>query len=62
MNTNRHINARAEATLDEGRWYDEIHIVDGEWIEVSVTTPRGEKVYYRIPRRTLFRDIDEMTE
>jgi hypothetical protein len=48
------------ATLAEPPWYDDAEVVDGEWIEVSVTTSNGEKVYYRIPRRTLFHRIDKV--
>lgn len=42
----------------EEPWFEEARIVDQEWMELLVMTPKGEKVYYRVPRRTLFRDID----
>jgi hypothetical protein len=45
----------------EEQWFDDFRVVDSEWAEVSVTTSRGERVYYRVPRRTLFRKIDEQS-
>lgn len=39
-------------------WFDEIREIDPEWVEVKVTTSKGETVYFRIPRRTLFPEID----
>lgn len=41
-------------------WFDEVRVVDSEWVELGLTTPQGERIYYRIPRRTLFRGIDEV--
>jgi hypothetical protein len=39
-------------------WFDQARILDQEWVELDVTTPRGEKVFYCVPRRTLFQAID----
>lgn len=41
------------------RWFDDVRIVDQECVEISVTTSHGEKIYYRILRRTLFSNVDE---
>jgi hypothetical protein len=50
---------RAEAVHNPDEpWFDEIREIDAEWVEVKVTTSKGEIVYYRIPRRTLFPNID----
>jgi hypothetical protein len=52
------VGHRGVAGHTEEPWFEEARIVDQEWIELLVMTPKGEKVYYRVPRRTLFRDID----
>lgn len=52
---------RSAPALAESAWYDDVRVLDNEWIEIGVTTPSGEKVYYRIPRRTLFASIDMST-
>lgn len=43
---------------DDDQWFDEVHIVDDEWVALDVTTPQGEAVRYRVPRKTLFESID----
>ncbi|SEB44328.1 hypothetical protein SAMN04489727_1792 [Amycolatopsis tolypomycina] len=43
----------------EGSWFEHRKNIDGEWAEVSLTTCNGDHVSYRIPRRTLFKDLDE---
>ena len=40
--------------------FDAARPVDREWMELSVTTSEGNQVYFRVPRRTLFRDIDDI--
>lgn len=40
-------------------WFDDLRIVNSEWVEISVTTTYGRKVRYRIPRQTLFAAADE---
>jgi hypothetical protein len=47
-------------TIAEEKWFDTARVLDAEWLELTVTTPAGEVVHYRIPRRTLFDDIDRM--
>lgn len=50
---------------DEGidePWFDDIHIVNREWVEISVTTTGGRKVWYRVPRQTLFKVADEVQD
>jgi hypothetical protein len=55
-------NAGAESARSPDKpWFDDISEIDAEWVEVKVTTSKGEIVYYRIPRRTLFSDIDVTT-
>ena len=38
--------------------FDAARLVDREWMELSLTTPDGDKAYFRVPRRTLFAGID----
>ena len=59
MNENRRINGGLGKRTDEQSWFDDVRIVDSEWIELSVTTVQGEKVWYSIPRRALFSVADE---
>ena len=49
----------AAAIRSEKAWFDEARVVDAEWVELSVTTADGEHVYYRVPRRTHFRNLDD---
>jgi hypothetical protein len=44
---------------EDGSWFEHRQNIDGEWAEVSLTTCNGDHVSYRIPRRTLFKDLDE---
>ena len=44
---------------EEGSWFERRQNIDSEWAEVSLTTRTGDHVSYRIPRRTLFKDLDE---
>ena len=53
------MNGTLDRPKDEQPWFDDLRIVNNEWIEVSVTTIRGEKVWYRIPRKTLFSAADD---
>jgi hypothetical protein len=39
--------------------FEETRVIDQEWAEFSLTTTSGEYVSYRIPRRTLFDEIDQ---
>jgi hypothetical protein len=55
MNKNGSSNDAVAA--GEEPWFDEVRAVDNEWAELSVTTSKGV-VVYRVPRRTLFRQID----
>jgi hypothetical protein len=43
-------------------WFDDLRVVDSEWVEFTVTTSDGEKAHFRVPRRTLFRELDEQAE
>jgi hypothetical protein len=43
-------------------WFDDVHIISREWVEIGVTTTRGRKVWYRIPRQTLFKVADEVRD
>lgn len=43
-------------------WFDDIHVVNHEWVEITVTTTRGQKVWYRVPRQTLFKVADEVDD
>lgn len=49
------------ASSEKEPWFDYARDIDPEWIELRVTTKDGEHVYYRIPRRTFFQEIDEVT-
>lgn len=60
MSTVGHRTVGGTGDIEE-RWFEDVRIVDKEWVELLVTTPGGEKVYYRVPRRTLFREIDSTT-
>jgi hypothetical protein len=56
----RPIEGRSESGQgDADTWFDEVHVVDQEWVEVSLRTPVGRHVRYRIPRRTLFQKVDQ---
>lgn len=46
---------------EEEPWFDEVRTVDQEWSELSVTTSKGV-VLYRVPRLTLFKNIDAGTD
>jgi hypothetical protein len=61
MNSRSNGNGQANSALAEAPWYDDVEVVDAEWIKVSVTTTNGDQVHYRFPRRTLFRKIDQAT-
>lgn len=57
------MNSRSKSTLEVenregGQWFDEVRVVDSDWVEVFLKTELGDFVY-RIPRRTLFNDIDQ---
>jgi hypothetical protein len=39
--------------------FEETRVIDQEWAEFSLTTTSGNYVTYRIPRKTLFDEIDE---
>ncbi|MFD4636940.1 hypothetical protein ACFWN2_06470 [Lentzea sp. NPDC058436] len=41
------------------QWFDEARVVDLNWVELSLTTPVGDSVSYRIPRWTFFKEIDQ---
>ena len=41
------------------QWFDKARIVDRNWVELSLTTPVGDSVSYRIPRWTFFEEIDQ---
>jgi hypothetical protein len=41
------------------RWFSDAQIVDSQWVEFTVVTASGERVRYRIPRRTLFDSTDQ---
>jgi hypothetical protein len=43
----------------DGPWFDEVEPIDDDWTTVRVLTLSGERVRYRIPRRTYFEDLDE---
>lgn len=43
-------------------WFDNARILDQEWVELSVKTPAGNQVLYRIPRRTLFEKVDQAAQ
>jgi hypothetical protein len=51
------VNGQPNSQADE-EWFDAVHIIDAEWVELDVTTSQGETVHYRIPRKTLFESID----
>lgn len=44
---------------DDDAWFDEMRIVDAEWVEVRVRTSKGNQARYRVPRRTLFDKVDQ---
>ncbi len=39
-------------TMDEDLWFDEVVERSDDWMVVSVTTPRGKRVLYRIMIKT----------
>jgi hypothetical protein len=43
-----HLNA-----AETRRLFDSAKIIDSDWMHVEVTTSEGEKVHYRVPRKTL---------
>ncbi|WP_370970047.1 hypothetical protein [Amycolatopsis sp. cg9] len=49
----------SDPETEEDLWFEHRENIDGEWAEVSLTTCNGDHVSYRIPRRTLFKDLDE---
>ncbi len=52
---------RADPAVDkEEPWFDEVRIIDADWVELSVTTAHGEAVHYEVPRRTTFSTIDRL--
>lgn len=44
---------------DEAIWFDDVHNIDDEWVEVGVKTNIGNYVRYRVPRRTGFDKVDQ---
>lgn len=51
----------SSAEESEIKWFDDLHPVDDEWVELSVTGEDGREMLFLVPRRTLFRNIDEAT-
>jgi hypothetical protein len=58
------MTSRTPASPDAAgdRWFDDAQIIDEDWIELSLTTPGGEHVRYRIPRRTHFDTVDNAVD
>jgi hypothetical protein len=44
------------------QWFDDVTVIDDNWVEVALRTPVGTSVTYRLPRRTLFTKVDQAAD